>query len=127
MPDKLRPPLGRIAVAQRDVGGKYDKDDLLTFFNEHGGDLQNGPFFYCVKTTEAHRAELVSFAEQAKSLELIDGIHPSVTIHSGRAGLARCRLVRFVGAPERRQRGRDEQRRALFEHLRPQLLYRRAG
>ena len=58
MPDKLRPPLGRIAVAQRDVGGKYDKDDLLTFYNEHGGDLQNGPFFYCVNLPAAAGARV---------------------------------------------------------------------
>ena len=78
MPDKLRPPLGRIADSPShsgmSVASKYDKDDLLTFYNEHGGDLQNGPFFYCVKTTEAHRAELVSFVEHAKSLELMESL-----------------------------------------------------
>ena len=81
MPDKLRPPLGRIAVAQRDVSGKYDKDDLLTFYNEHGGDLQNGPLFYCVKTTEAHRAELVSFtvspSRPSRSIELMESLRAS--------------------------------------------------
>ena len=96
MPDKLRPPLGRIAVAQRDVSGKYDKDDLLTFFNEHGGDLQNGPFFYCVKTTEAHRAELVSFVEQAKSLELMESIRVSQYIQEAATTFPNIVFLRAV-------------------------------
>ena len=96
MPDKLRPPLGRIAVAQRDVSGKYDKDDLLTFYNEHGGDLQNGPFFYCVKTTEAHRAELVSFTEQAKSLELMESLRASQYIQEAATTYPNLKFLQAV-------------------------------